>query len=122
MIHHLFQPPTQHQSLAGRAEAMNGIYSSGSHKSFTTTLTPLQTESASASTTSTLHFWDKGVASRPRPLGPAFRGRCWVSRVAVLYILQKTGSLDTTKSSEENIPGYLVDSYADATHPAEAAL
>lgn len=39
------------------------------------------------------------------------------SQVAVLYILQKTGSLTSAMWSEGQIDTYLADSYANATHP-----
>jgi hypothetical protein len=39
------------------------------------------------------------------------------SQVAVLYILQKTGSLTSAMWSEGQIETYLADSYANATHP-----
>ncbi|KAJ5766490.1 uncharacterized protein N7511_004106 [Penicillium nucicola] len=39
------------------------------------------------------------------------------SQVAVLYILQKTGSLNTAMASGDHIEEYLTDSYTNATHP-----
>jgi hypothetical protein len=39
------------------------------------------------------------------------------SQVAVLYILQKTGSLDSAIFSESEISAYLKDSYSNTTHP-----
>ncbi|CEJ56933.1 hypothetical protein PMG11_05645 [Penicillium brasilianum] len=39
------------------------------------------------------------------------------SQVAVLYILQKTGSLTSAMWAEGQIETYLADSYANATHP-----
>ncbi|KAF3390195.1 hypothetical protein F1880_008963 [Penicillium rolfsii] len=39
------------------------------------------------------------------------------SQVAVLYILEKTGSLTSAMWSEGQIQTYLTDSYANATHP-----
>jgi hypothetical protein len=39
------------------------------------------------------------------------------SRIAVLYILQKTGSLDTAMSSAKDMQGYLVDSYSSTAWP-----
>ncbi|KAJ5358017.1 hypothetical protein N7541_005175 [Penicillium brevicompactum] len=41
------------------------------------------------------------------------------SRLAVLYILQKTGSVDTAMSSEKDIQEFLVDSYAKASWPTQ---
>ncbi|KAJ6085279.1 hypothetical protein N7499_004908 [Penicillium canescens] len=40
------------------------------------------------------------------------------SQVAVLYILQKTGSLNSAMASGDHIQGYLIDSYTNATHPS----
>lgn len=39
------------------------------------------------------------------------------SQVAVLYILQRTGSFDSALWSESQISSYLTDSYSNATHP-----
>ncbi|KAJ5613533.1 hypothetical protein N7528_007187 [Penicillium herquei] len=44
------------------------------------------------------------------------------SRVAVLYILEKTGSIDSAKESETQIQTYLLDSYPSASHPAVEVL
>ncbi|KAJ5726370.1 uncharacterized protein N7483_007727 [Penicillium malachiteum] len=44
------------------------------------------------------------------------------SRVAVLYILEKTGSIDSAKESETQIQTYLIDSYQSASHPAVEVL
>jgi hypothetical protein len=105
--------------LAVRAEAtMNGILYDDSNKSATTTWAPTQTESASASTTSTSSPSISGTKASTSTGTSVPEDVVGFSRVAVLYVLQKTGSLDTAKSSEENIQGYLVDSYANATHPA----
>ena len=40
------------------------------------------------------------------------------SQVVVLYILQKTGSLDTTMASQSQIAGYLTGLDGDASHPS----
>ncbi|KAJ6178434.1 hypothetical protein N7519_008895 [Penicillium mononematosum] len=105
--------------LAVRAEAtMNGILYDDSNKSATTTSAPTQTESASASTTSTSSQSSSGAKASTSTGTSVPEDVVGFSRVAVLYILQKTGSLDTAMSSGENIQGYLVDPYANATHPA----
>ncbi|KAJ6032326.1 hypothetical protein N7540_003058 [Penicillium herquei] len=44
------------------------------------------------------------------------------SRVAVLYILEKTGSIDSAKESETQIQTYLIESYQSASHPAVEVL
>lgn len=44
------------------------------------------------------------------------------SRVAVLYILEKTGSFDSAKESEAQIQKYLVNSYQSVDHPVVKVL
>ncbi|KAJ5999109.1 hypothetical protein N7451_006919 [Penicillium sp. IBT 35674x] len=44
------------------------------------------------------------------------------SQVAVLYILEKTGSFDLAQQSESEIQTYLVDEYNSAAHPAVEVL
>ncbi|CAG8264305.1 unnamed protein product [Penicillium nalgiovense] len=105
--------------LAVRVEAtMNGILYDDSNKSATTTSVPTQTESASASTTSISSQSISGTKASTSTGTSVPEDVVGFSRGAVLYILQKTGSLDTAMSSEEDIQGYLVDSYANTTHPA----
>lgn len=109
--------------LAVRSEAtMNGILydDSESSKSSTTTSTPTQTESATTASATKISVQSTAVkpdtsSSTATSVPENVVG---FSRVAVLYILQKTGSLDTALSSEEDIQGYLVDSYANTTQPA----
>jgi hypothetical protein len=104
--------------LAVRSEAtMNGILYDDS--SATATPKPTQTESSMSSSTSV------GIQSTSTEANASKSTATGVpehvvgfSRVAVLYILQKTGSLDSALSSEEDIQGYLLDSYANTTHPS----
>ncbi|KAI2675864.1 hypothetical protein CBS147355_6045 [Penicillium roqueforti] len=107
--------------LAARSEAtMNGILydDSESSKTATTTSAPTQTESAtSASATKASSQTTAAAASTSTAISVPDKV-VGFSRIAVLYILQKTGSLDTALSSEEDIEEYLADSYANATQPA----
>lgn len=107
--------------LAVRSEAtMNGILydDSESSKTATTTSAPTQTESAtSASATKASSQTTAAAASTSTAISVPDKV-VGFSRIAVLYILQKTGSLDTALSSEEDIEEYLADSYANATQPA----
>ncbi|CAG8905308.1 unnamed protein product [Penicillium egyptiacum] len=106
--------------LAVRSEAtMNGILYDDSSKSATITSPPTQTESAtttSATSISSQSVSGTKAATSTRTNVP--EDVVGFSRVAVLYILQKTGSLDTALSSEQGIQEYLVHSYANTTHPA----
>ncbi|KAJ5154173.1 uncharacterized protein N7500_009612 [Penicillium coprophilum] len=105
--------------LKVRSEAtMNGILYDDSvpSKSSTTTSEPTQTESATSASTTKISFQSSSETKVPTTTIP--KNVVGFSRVAVLYILQKTGSLDSALSSEEHIQGYLVDSYANATHPS----
>ncbi|OQE37326.1 hypothetical protein PENCOP_c010G01762 [Penicillium coprophilum] len=106
--------------LEVRSEAtMNGILydDSAPSKSSTTTSEPTQTESATSASTTKISFQSSSEAKVPTTTSVP-KNVVGFSRVAVLYILQKTGSLDSALSSEEHIQGYLVDSYANATHPS----
>ncbi|KAF7520101.1 hypothetical protein PCG10_009430 [Penicillium crustosum] len=110
-------------ALAVRAEAtMNGILydDSASSKSSTTTSTSTQTESATTASATKISVQSTAVNPETSTSTATSVPENVVefSRVAVLYILQKTGSLDTALSSEEDIQGYLVDSYANTTQPA----
>ncbi|KAJ5192914.1 hypothetical protein N7449_009056 [Penicillium cf. viridicatum] len=109
--------------LAVRSEAtMNGILydDSESSKSSTTTSTPTQTESATTASATKISVQSTAVKpdTSTSTATSVPENVVGFSRVAVLYILQKTGSLDTALSSEEDIQGYLVDSYANTTQPA----
>lgn len=108
-------------ALAPRAEATmeSGILydDSGSSKSTTTTSTPTQTTSATASATK-ISFESSSAGAKSTSVTTVPAEVVGFSRVAVLYILQKTGSLDSAMSSENKIEEYLVDSYTNATHPA----
>ncbi|KAJ5967367.1 hypothetical protein N7501_003615 [Penicillium viridicatum] len=108
--------------LAVRSEAtMNGILydDSESSKSSTTTSTPTQTESATTASATKVSVQptaaESGTSTSTGTSVP--ENVVGFARVAVLYILQKTGSLNTALSSEEDIQGYLVDSYANTTQP-----
>lgn len=103
--------------LVARSEATtNGILYDDSGASRTAS-TPTQTESTTTSATK--------ISSQPTSTSEAKTSTgssvpekvVEFSRVAVLYILQKTGSLDTAMSSEDDIQRYLVDSYTNATWP-----
>ncbi|KAJ5971047.1 uncharacterized protein N7479_000965 [Penicillium vulpinum] len=112
-------------TLAVRSEAtMNGILyddsASEPSKSATAILTPTQIESATSASTTKISFQStsddaKASTSTATTVPGDVVG---FSRVAVLYILQKTGSLDSALSSGEDIQAYLVDSYANSTHPS----
>ncbi|KAJ5425606.1 hypothetical protein N7465_000676 [Penicillium sp. CMV-2018d] len=108
--------------LAVRSEAtMNGILydDSESSKSSATTSTPTQTESATTASATKISVQPTAVKSgTSTSTGTSVpENVVGFARVAVLYILQKTGSLNTALSSEEEIQGYLVDSYANTTQP-----
>lgn len=102
--------------LAARSEAtMNGIlYDDTGSSTSTGTSTSTPTDAAVTAT-----------KIQPTPTGAAPttisvpQNVVEFSRLAVLYILQKTGSIDTAMSSENDIQDYLVDSYANATWPTQ---
>ncbi|QQK47856.1 EGF-like, type 3 [Penicillium digitatum] len=109
--------------LADRSEAtMNGILydDTESSKSATTMPTPIQTGSGTTATATKISV--QSTAMKPSesvPTVPSVPGNVvGFSRVAVLYILQKTGSLETALASEVDIQEYLVYSYANTTQPA----
>ncbi|KAJ5520544.1 hypothetical protein N7463_000997 [Penicillium fimorum] len=105
--------------LAVRSEAtMNGIlYDDSVPSKSTSTSEPTQTESATSASATKISLQSTSEAKASTATGVP-KNVVGFSRVAVLYILQKTGSLDSALSSEENIQGYLVDSYANSTHPS----
>ncbi|KGO71269.1 hypothetical protein PITC_063500 [Penicillium italicum] len=109
--------------LGMRAEAtMNGIIYDDpeSTKSSTATSTSTQTESATTATATKISVQSTAIEPNTSTSTVISVPEIVVgfSRVAVLYILQKTGSLNTALASEEDIQEYLVDSYANATQPA----
>lgn len=71
------------------------------------TATAISTTTKNSNTTSTA---SAGVIAVPTEV-------VQFSQVAVLYILQKTGSLTSAMWSEGQIETYLADSYVNATHP-----
>ncbi|CAG7932835.1 unnamed protein product [Penicillium olsonii] len=106
-------------ALAARAEAtMNGIlYDDSGAQTFTGTGTATTTNEAVTATR---------IGAKPTSTGRASTTTGSIpddvvefSRIAVLYILQKTGSMDTAKSSEEDIESYLTGSYASADWPTQ---
>ncbi|KAJ5427929.1 hypothetical protein N7445_009383 [Penicillium cf. griseofulvum] len=109
--------------LAVRSEAtMNGILydDSGASESATATPKPTQTESATSSSTTNVSFQSTSTKANASNSTATSVPEHVVgfSRTAVLYILQNTGSLDSALSSEEDIQGYLLNSYANTTHPS----
>jgi hypothetical protein len=105
--------------LAARSEAtMNGIlYDDTGASQTATTSTSTQTESATTSATK-ISFQPTSTSEAKTSTATSVPEKVVeFSRIAVLYILQKTGSLDTAMSSEEHIQEYLVDSYTNATWP-----
>ncbi|KAJ5780957.1 hypothetical protein N7457_006117 [Penicillium paradoxum] len=107
--------------LAARAEAtMHGgiVYDdSESSNSATTTSTPTKTASAATASATKISAEAISTGNKASTAPSIPEDVVGFSRVAVLYILQKTGSLDSARSSEESIEVYLVDSYTNATHP-----
>ncbi|KAJ5768070.1 hypothetical protein N7533_000653 [Penicillium manginii] len=100
--------------LAARSEqTINGILvdGSGNHRgSSETKTTSIAANPATATTTST-------SSSKATSTGVP-ESVIEFSQVAVLYIMQDTGSLDTTLSSEKQIASYLSGSYATASSPS----
>lgn len=118
-------PVMEERSLA----TSNGIYydsdtaSSGSRVTSTssevqTGTTPTSTISTTSSQATTTTGADPS-SSTQTVLGSEVLE---FSRVAVLYILEKTGSFDSAKESEAQIQTYLVNSYQSADHPVVKVL
>lgn len=106
--------------LAARAEAtMNGILYDDSepNNSVTATSVPTETKSATTGFATKISADTTSAGKKTSTTINVPEDVVGFSRVAVLYILQKTGSLDAAMSSEDNIQEYLVDSYTNATHP-----
>ncbi|KAF7591920.1 hypothetical protein BBP40_000891 [Aspergillus hancockii] len=102
-------PPTQTLVARGSTSTMNGIIFDGSeptevHRPPTST-TSSTTESPSASSTTTA-----------TPTATVSTEVLDFSRIAVLYILEKTGTLDAAMLSEEKIEKYLTSSYSSPKH------
>lgn len=107
-------PTVTARAIAARATAtQNGIFydNSGEKNSETSSKTDSSAITASQispSTTTTAAA--KSSTSVPDKV-------IEFSQIAVLYILQKTGSLDSALFSESQISSYLTNSYSKVTHP-----
>ncbi|KAJ5124719.1 uncharacterized protein N7515_008544 [Penicillium bovifimosum] len=107
-------------TVAARAEATeNGILYEDPESSKSATATSIPTRIPSATGTSAMSLSSPAEAQVSNSTGVPEKV-VGFSRIAVLYILQKTGSLDSAMSSEDAIQEYLTDSYAKAAHPSMA--
>ncbi|CAG8936197.1 unnamed protein product [Penicillium salamii] len=105
--------------LAARAEAtMNGIlYDDSGASTLSGTASATQTDGAVTATRIGAQATSTGQASTTTSSVPD--DVVEFSRIAVLYILQKTGSMDTAMSSEDDIESFLTGSYASAAWPTQ---
>jgi hypothetical protein len=108
--------------LAPRAEAtVNGILYEDAAPSAVATKAGHVPESAATGTATRISFQPSSTAEASAATSTATAVPSKVlefSQVAVLYILQKTGSLNTAMASGDHIEDYLVSSYTNATHPS----
>ncbi|KAJ5930639.1 hypothetical protein N7466_006132 [Penicillium verhagenii] len=108
-----------HVEHARAMKTSNGIlYDSGTGTSSSSTAdesTATTTSSSTATTTGTGATATATATSVPS-------GVVEFSQVAVLYILEKTGSMSMAQQSESEIQDYLVDGYNSASHPTVEVL
>ncbi|KAJ5652413.1 hypothetical protein N7507_009839 [Penicillium longicatenatum] len=93
------------------ADSSNTQSSSDEDSTATTTSSPTATTTGTGATS---------TASATATSVPS--GVVEFSQVAVLYILEKTGSFDLAQQSESEIQTYLVDEYNSAAHPSVEVL
>lgn len=106
-------PTVTAPALAARAESTkDGIIYDGSDDKSTTAKTDVTATQVSASTSTTTAAPTTSMASVPDKV-------IEFSQIAVLYILEKTGSIDSALFSESEISSYLTDSdgYSNTTDP-----
>jgi hypothetical protein len=106
-------PTVTAPALAARAEATkDGILYDGSSDTSTTAKTDATATRISASTSTTTAAATTSAASIPDKV-------IEFSQIAVLYILEKTGSIDSAIFSESEISSYLTESdgYSNTTDP-----
>lgn len=127
----MYKTPSKLAGLTGvshvvHARAMatsNGIlYDSGTTS--TNTKSPTD-EDSTATTTSSPTATTTGTGATSTASATATSvpsGVVEFSQVAVLYILEKTGSFDLAQQSESEIQTYLVDEYNSAAHPTVEVL
>ncbi|KAJ5555554.1 hypothetical protein N7535_007991 [Penicillium sp. DV-2018c] len=107
--------------VAARSEAtLNGILYEDTEASKTSTPTSIPTQIMSAPSVSATHLSPQVSSGENQvPVSSGIPEKVvGFSRIAVLYILQKTGSLDSALSSGDNIQEYLIDTYGKASHPS----
>ncbi|KAJ5116426.1 hypothetical protein N7456_000774 [Penicillium angulare] len=97
----------------------NGIYYDSAETSSSARASSTQDDTSTTSTTATATATKTGVTSTSASVPSEVID---FSRVAVLYILEKTGSFNSAQESETQIQSYLVDSYNSASHPAVKVL
>jgi hypothetical protein len=110
--------------LAPRAEAtVNGILYEDAAPSMSATKQDHAPDSPATATATKINFQPSSTAEASAAASTATATAIpsrvvEFSQVAVLYILQKTGSLNSAMASGDHIQEYLVDSYTNATHPS----
>jgi hypothetical protein len=110
--------------LASRAEAtVNGILYDDAATSKSATKPDHAPDSTATGTATKINFQPSSTAEVSAAASTATATAVpsevvEFSQVAVLYILQKTGSLHSAMASGDHIQGYLIDSYTNATHPS----
>lgn len=127
----MYKTPSKLAGLTGvshvvHARAMatsNGIlYDSGTSSTNTKSSTE---DDSTATTTSSPTATTTGTGATSTASATATSvpsGVVEFSQVAVLYILEKTGSFDLAQQSESEIQTYLVDEYNSAAHPTVEVL
>ncbi|KAJ5632937.1 hypothetical protein N7490_009276 [Penicillium lividum] len=109
-----------HVIYARATATSNGIYyDSGNAKSASSETDSTATTTSSPTATGT---GTTSTASATATATSVPSGVVEFSQVAVLYILEKTGSFDLAQQSESEIQTYLIDEYNSAAHPAVEIL
>ncbi|KAJ6045684.1 uncharacterized protein N7446_012548 [Penicillium canescens] len=110
--------------LASRAEAtVNGILCDDAAPSMSAIKPDHAPDSTATGTATMINFQPSSTAEASAAASTATATAVpsevvEFSQVAVLYILQKTGSLNSAMASGDHIQGYLVDPYTNSTHPS----
>ncbi|KAJ5937366.1 hypothetical protein N7454_004666 [Penicillium verhagenii] len=108
-----------HVEHARAMKTSNGIlYDSGTGTSSSSTA-----DESTATTTSSSTVTTTGTGATATATATSVPSRVVeFSQVAVLYILEKTGSMSMAQQSESEIQDYLVDGYNSASHPTVEVL
>ncbi|KAJ5288533.1 hypothetical protein N7478_001563 [Penicillium angulare] len=97
----------------------NGIYYDSASTTSSARVSSTNDDTSATSTIATATTTKTGVTSTSASVPSEVIN---FSRVAVLYILEKTGSFNSAQESETQIQTYLIDSYNSAAHPAVKVL